>query len=318
MRPLNVLTLARRTGWAAGLLGAVLCTSGGTIFAADANVGTGAAQFLKLGGGARPAAMGDAYVAVSDDVNAVQYNPAGLGRIEQAEMTAMHAQWFQDMNYEFGAVAVPTSLGTFAFSAATLKASDLEERNADESYIGTFDTVDAAYGLSYGKKISDRLALGGTARMIRQKIGSTSAGALSGDVGILSDFADGRVSAGFAVRHMGQDVKFEREGDPLPLTVDGGAALHLVDRRLTMAFDLRKSRDNGVQAGAGAEWKQALGDSMRAAFRAGYTTAGTDADGTTGIALGAGLGFKRINMDAAWIPFGDLGQTFRYAATFRF
>ena len=41
--------------------------------------GTAGFQFLKLGVGARPVAMGSAYTAVADDANALFWNPAGLG-----------------------------------------------------------------------------------------------------------------------------------------------------------------------------------------------------------------------------------------------
>ncbi len=40
--------------------------------------GTSAATFLELGFGARPLGLGEAYVAVADDVSALHYNPAGL------------------------------------------------------------------------------------------------------------------------------------------------------------------------------------------------------------------------------------------------
>ena len=40
--------------------------------------GTTAAQFLKLGAGARAVAMGEAFSAVADDASALYWNPAAL------------------------------------------------------------------------------------------------------------------------------------------------------------------------------------------------------------------------------------------------
>ena len=51
---------------------------------------------------------------------------------------------------------------------------------------------------------------------------------------------------------------------------------------------------------------------------AGYKSLATDADGANGLTLGAGVGFRRLDLDFAWVPMGDLGNTFRYAALFRF
>ena len=41
-------------------------------------VGTTAAQFLKIGVGARAIGMGGAFVAVADDATAIYWNPAGI------------------------------------------------------------------------------------------------------------------------------------------------------------------------------------------------------------------------------------------------
>ena len=49
-----------------------------TAFGAEQWSGTSAAQFLRIPVGARQSAMGEAFCAVSDDVMAICWNPAGL------------------------------------------------------------------------------------------------------------------------------------------------------------------------------------------------------------------------------------------------
>ncbi len=286
--------------------------------AANKKVGTSGAQFLKIGAGARPTAMGEAFVGIADDVIAVYYNPAGLGFISRPQMTAMHTQWFQGMDYDFGAFAYPTNHGAFALSAATLKADDIARRGADESEQGDFGSLDAAYALSYARNMGPQLSLGLTARYLKQEIDSASAGAWGGDAGILKRLERYPVSVGLAVLHFGQEVKFNEEGDPQPLTIDLGFGVDLFRDRLKLGLNTKKPRDNDMQYGVGSEWKQPLGEDFRAALRAGYNSAGTDPDGTTGISLGAGLGFRQIDFDFAWVPFGDLGNTFRYAIVAKF
>lgn len=48
--------------------------------------------FVDLGVGARPLGMGNAFVAVADDANTIMYNPAGLTRIKQEELTATYSK----------------------------------------------------------------------------------------------------------------------------------------------------------------------------------------------------------------------------------
>jgi len=308
--------IASAFGLAMTLLGFIVLASPLLCHASNKNVGTSGAQFLKIGAGARPTAMGDAVVALADDVNAVYFNPAGLGYLSSVELTAMHTQWIQDMNYEFGALVYPSQVGTFGFSAATLKVEDQEKRESDESLSGTFDTLDAAYGLSYGKLVLPRLSLGGTIRFIDQEIDTTSAQTWSGDVGGLYKLADLPLSLGLAVRHFGQKVKFNEEGDPLPLTINYGLGANLFKDRLKLGTDVRHPRDNDVQFGVGGEWVQYISEGIQMAGRAGYNSATTDADGASGVTLGGGLGLGKFRFDFAWVPFGDLGNTMRYSIHF--
>jgi hypothetical protein len=288
------------------------------LWASNSKVGTSGAQFLKIGAGARPTAMGEAFTAIADDVNAVYFNPAGLAQLKNAELTAMHTQWFQNIDYAYGAFAVPTSAGTFGISAATLETADIQKRAADESDQGTFTDLDSAYALSYGSRLGETLSLGATARFVRLKIDSASASSWGGDVGLLKKLGSSPYTLGLAARHFGQEVKFHEEGDPLPFVVDGGASGRFLGDRLLLGVTLSLPRDNNLQYGAGIEWAERNTDGFRYAVRTGYHSLATDATGASGVSVGAGIGFKRLDLDFAWVPMGDLGNTFRYAVLFHF
>ncbi len=285
--------------------------------ATDKNVGTSSAQFLKIGAGARPTAMGDAFVAVADDVNSVYFNPAGIANLARPEFTAMHTQWIANTNYDMGAFSYPTSYGAFGLAAATLKTDDIQRRDVDETHTGDFKAIDASYSVSYAHNIAPQLALGVTARLIQQSIDSTSASTYDADFGVLKRFASSPASFGLAVKHLGKPVKFRKESDPLPMNVDLGAATELLDKRLLVSADGRWFRDNSPGYGLGLEYTMPLSDKNKFVLRGGYNSKATDADGS-GITLGAGLGLGRLDLDFAWVPFGDLGDTFRYAAHMKF
>ncbi len=288
------------------------------VYASGKKAGTSGAQFLKIGAGARPTALGDAFVGAADDVNALYYNPGGLGLLQKAEIMAMHTQYFQGLNYNFGAYVQPTKHGTVGLSIATLQTDALTRRDVDESSSGTFENQDAAYTISYGHSLGETFGIGGNMRWIREQIDSTSASAWAGDVGILKRFEEHPVSVGFAIRHFGTKVKFQEESDPLPLTLDGGATVRLLEDRLLVLGDVRHIRDTGIKFGLGTEWRNAIFGKIRYAGRIGYNSANTDPGGANGMSVGAGLGYKQFDFDFAWIPFGDLGNTFRYAAKMQF
>ena len=60
-----------------------------------------AAQFLKLGFGARALGMGESFVAVADDISSVYYNPAGLALKAGAreDVTAIKQNDYGDILY---------------------------------------------------------------------------------------------------------------------------------------------------------------------------------------------------------------------------
>jgi hypothetical protein len=230
---------------------------------------------------------------------------------------AMHTQWIQDIGYDYGAFAYPTDFGAFALSAATLKVDSVQKRGNDEGYQGSFDSVDAAYGLSYARTVGPLTSIGVTGRYVREKIDVYSAAVWSGDIGLLQRLGQRPVSLGLAVRHLGQGVEFRNQSDPLPLTVDVGLGGSFLRERLRMGVNVCKVRDTGVHPGAGIEWNQRLSRDFSASVRTGYNGSRTGAD-ASGFALGGGLSFRQFDLDTAWVPFGDLGNSFRTSALIRF
>jgi len=60
--------------------------------------GTTGANFLKIGVGARAAAMGDAFTVIVDDSTSLYWNPAGLIRIKERQLSATYNTWFAGIN----------------------------------------------------------------------------------------------------------------------------------------------------------------------------------------------------------------------------
>ncbi|MFH0777430.1 MAG: UPF0164 family protein [Candidatus Eisenbacteria bacterium] len=180
-----------------------------------------AAEFLKVGPGARALGMGGAFVALADDASAVYWNPAGLADIRERELEAMHAEQFGDViNYDFVAVALPLSRpgekrsclgaaiirlavddipytknmewedfgvdgveGTFDEGEGNGKWEPGERILFDEGKIVWKNNADVALLLSYAAKFTDRLSVGATFKLVRQELMDNSSLGAGADIG---------------------------------------------------------------------------------------------------------------------------------------
>ena len=281
--------------------------------------GTNGAAFLKIGVGARPAALGEAFTAVADDANATVWNPAGLARLPRPEIVGTHTQWIQSGRHDALAGAYPTAVGSFGVSAVTLSYEGIEKRTEDtDAADGTFSSLDAAYTLAYGRPLGDRLSLGMGLSYIRQTLEGVSAGTPAGSVGALWQSPIFGLTLGAAVRNIGGSIKFSEEGDPLPTTTAFGAAGRYLNNRLLLSAESRWVRGESPTYGGGIEASPTLYKGAVGHVRAGYRTDTRDVTDASGFSLGLGVGFPRLNVDVTWTPTGVLGDTFRYAVRFIF
>jgi hypothetical protein len=321
----NIMTILRKItpAFAAVFAAQALCPC--AVFAASGEAGTSAAQFLKLGAGSRAGGAAEAYTAAADDVYSVYYNPAGLSRMAAPEFAAQHVSYFQDMSYEFLAFAFPfggkdgTPRQTLGVSIYNLSVSGLETRTEDTLLAaGLFDASESAYALSYAYRVKKNLGLGVTAKYIRETIDTESAGAAAMDAGFYyKPMEDRPLDIGLAVRNLGTKLDFGGGRDPLPLGAAFGAAYAFMPG-FKADVDLVKYRDTDLALAAGGEYSRNFKKDLAAFLRLGYTTHNNDVDGLKGIAAGAGLRYSKLGFDFAWVPFGDLGNTFRYTISARF
>lgn len=295
---------------------------------AQATLGTSGAQFLKLGAGARAGAMGEAQLALADDVYAVYYNPAGLVDSDKPMAAGMHDAYFQGISYDFVAFSLPFGEAdhrqALAASIYGISASNIDRRTQDTDLpIGSFDTSEAAYALSYAYRASPELSLGATGKYITSRLDVVSASAFGLDAGLkyklgLDSIGYHRpVDLAFVVRDAGSSIDFADGSDPLPLTLGIGAATELT-KGFKLEVDAMKARDTNVWVQAGGEYSLVIAKGTSGALRAGYSTHDNQIDGITGVTAGCGLILGPVALDFAWIPFGDLGNTFRYSLAVKF
>lgn len=280
--------------------------------------GTTACNFLKMGIGARPVAMGEAYTAVGEDADVMGWNPAGLAYLKGGSLKAMHNQWFEGIGMDYVGFAHSVGKkGAMGVSGRYLWMGRMDVTSAEnpDGTGETFTAYDVAGTVSYGQRINDKLSAGMSVKIIQQKIDTASGMAYAADAGGIYEIND-RIRVGGSLSNIGTQMKLVKEGYPLPAEWRAGIGCRLLRRKnLTVGGDIRMGIAQGLSAHTGAEIM--IKDMI--ALRAGYKTDTiSDINYLSGLSAGMGFGGNGWEMDYAWVPYGDLGSTHRVSLGVRF
>jgi Type IX secretion system membrane protein PorP/SprF len=172
-------------------------------------IGKYAGEFMNIGVGGRPLAMGGAFAGVANDITAGYYNPSGLARINYPEISLMHDERYGNLvNYDYAAVALPWDTDmSFGLSVMRLGIDGIPDtRNAlidvngngkiddndrlDYSAITEFSDQDWAFYLTFAKKASEDLYYGISVKYIRRDLAEYYANGVGFDVGALYNAID--------------------------------------------------------------------------------------------------------------------------------
>ena len=164
-----------------------------------------AGDFLTLGVGARPLGMGGSFAAIADDSTAAYWNPAGLGHLRHSEAAFMHSSLGELDSYDFVNYVHPigraASLGLswlrvgiddIPITTLPHPSNPVSPANRPRQ-VGTFNSTDNAFFLSYGRQVGFNLGskrlnmfLGGSTKLIYiTALGNTNALGIGGDLGLL-------------------------------------------------------------------------------------------------------------------------------------
>ncbi len=265
--------------------------------------GTTAANFLKIGVGARATAMGGAFTALADDGTSLYWNPAGLAQIKGGELSATYNLWFEDIRQGYLGIGFPSLGGTLGLAANYVDMGTFEGRDEAGNLTGDFTASDLELMVGYAKKIFPTLSLGFGAGIVQDTIDKDKESAFLANVGLLTEVSK-LLFLGFAVQNLGSQLG----SDPLPLTLRGGLALRLDP--FAVALDVVKPTDDDTYFCAGAEWW--IGG--LAALRAGYKS---NQDIGSGLTVGVGFNLATVELDYAYVDYGDLGNTHRISLGFK-
>ncbi|NCS87299.1 MAG: hypothetical protein AUK34_09575 [Ignavibacteria bacterium CG2_30_36_16] len=301
-------------------------------------VGTTAAQFLKIGAGARAIGMGGAYTAMSNDIYSVYYNPAGIAHTKEgAQVTFNHAEWLASISYDFAAASINLEeFGVLFMSLTSLGVPEDKVRTFEfpEGDGRVWDASSLAIGIGFAKKLTENFAIGFQAKYIREAIWNTSANGFALDIGTyyITPFND--LVIGASVSNFGSKMQldgrellfnYDPNDDPdtgpnnvvaryesgkfdIPLTFRIGLAMDVIRSRyirVTAAVDATHPNDNTEYVNSGLE----VGYDEIIFLRAGYKSLFLR-DSEQGLTFGGGLNYKFSDQFAVFINYGwaDYGR----------
>lgn len=272
------------------------------------------ASFLDIPVGGAPAALGGAYTALAADSYAPVWNPAGLGFLPSTQIAGQHLAYLDTLHYEFLSGVHPLKKGgALGVSAQYLGSGDIRETDIHGDIIGSFNSHYAAYNVAYGQRLTRKLSLGVTGKLIDAKIGSESAHAFAADLGGFYR-ADDKLDLGIALTNVGTDLKFVDQPDPLPTAVRVGAA-YWPRPNWTLSIDGAYRRYGLGSFHTAVEWRPLTIVSLRAGYR---TDTLRELSWIAGVTTGFGIHLWGHEFDYAWLPMGDLGNTQYFSLVVRF
>ncbi len=191
----------------------ILSLMGGAAFATEvpsAPDPTGAAY------GARPLAMGGAFVSVADDTNAVFINPAGLSGLKDWSLTSMSTQILQKVDYTLAGATYQVGPGTLGIgyigtsSTAGYKYNEYGTQEGSSPISYTSNLVLLSYGVNMANIMDmaddmGNFAVGGTLKLISKGftgIDEATASGMDIDLGLTFKPMDSPLSLGAAVKNI--------------------------------------------------------------------------------------------------------------------
>ncbi len=276
------------------------------------DTGTTAADFLKLGSGARSEAMGEAYVAVSDDTDALSYNPAGPAQDLAGELSATHSAWFEGLSYDTLAALIPDSRGGawgagFSYLSTPPIPRTFLTGGGSQPYgyvqDGTFSPYDMVASLDYAHPLGGGFLGGAGFKLINESLDTQGAFDFAADLGTLWQAPVPGLTLGASMQNLGPPMRFGASAAPLPFVARGGAAYRTAGGALLFSAEGDLPYDAAPAAEAGAEWNVADRFFPRVGWR--Y-------DGQFNPwSLGFGLRYGDWGLDLSAVPYGPLGLTYR-------
>jgi len=314
-----------------------------------AGVGTTAVDILKIPGGIKSQGVGGAYIAISDGVEGIEINPAGLSFVEKQEIILIHDMYLEGvMNESVFYGYTFEKAGTVGAGVKILTTGSIKETIETDTgeYAGEGDEVSGLnYSgiLAYSTKISNfvyndftkNLNIGIGLKISGENLKDYSNLSISADLGGIytfvieeEDFLSNRGQ--FLWNKAGVGVVFKNLGTSFnagitPITIGMGLYTQFLNvgiprSKVRISADSDYNMDNGINLRYGLEYEQSI-EAFTFAIRTGgnFNPAERLASGFT---IGGGIGIKidraKYLIDYVFLPYNELGSVHKMGLNIKF
>jgi len=236
-------------------------------------VATTGAQILKINFDPRASALGYAAASVVGNASAVYTNVAGLDQIASTDVVFGYAPWFADLHLFSAAAATRIeNVGVVGFQASGFSTDEEETTVEMENGTGRrYGIRHLVFGVSFARRLMDRLALGIQARYVSETYNGRSANGIAFDLGSNYDLGFNGARLALALQNFGPDFSavsgsyvdysdqsLQKDFNKIPLPVTFRASFSIepfVDEsyRVRLIADLVHPNDNIEHYNVGAE-----------------------------------------------------------------
>ena len=290
--------------------------------------GISTAQFLKIGVGGRASSMGEAFVAVSNDVTALYWNPAGLSQFSENQIIFSHNAWLIDINHDFlGAVYHLDGDNSFGVSLTALS-MDKMKVTTEFAPFGTgeyFGFSDIAVAVTYSRRMTDQFSVGCSVKYMEETLDKLKMRGVMIDLGTYYWTGLGTTRFAVTVSNFGNDLapdgevvlvghrsNSEWQSFSPPTIFRIGFAFEPYEdntNRVTASVQLNHPNDNSENFALGAEY------SFDNTFylRAGYKFNVDEQNYSFGTGISLPISIANVAFDYAFSNFTKLGSTHRFS-----
>lgn len=310
-------------------------------------------KFLNVSLDARASAFGDAVTSLENNSSAMFYNPASMARFEGiADVSLGQTNFIADINYYNASIAFAPfdgDYGVFGFSFVSVDYGDFYgtvRADNDQGFldVGTFSPTAIAFGFGYAKALSEKFAVGGNVKYVRQSLGTSvisnlvvdpvTNGYISGttqdnkldvlafDFGVIYKTGFKSLNIGMSIRNFSREVKYKEEGFQLPLIFQIGTSFNISDlleldkneHSILFTADANHPRDFPEQILIGVEYTFM----NLLSIRGGYSAPNDERDITAGIGLKQNIEGLNLGVDYSYTDFGVFNSVHRITINFAY
>ena len=324
------------------------------VYGQGLTAGTLGGSAVRVGVGARTAAMGHTFTAVADDVSSIYWNPAGLGQIKRPQLTIMGADWLGGIRH--GWIGFGQSLGKWMSVGADVSyiwSGDIPQTIESEADVGryqemgTFNYNDMVIRVAIGSgEISTNvyrgidwgtIRIGGAFQVSQQRVNYST---ITGyqlrwnhiNLGMIYQPPVKNLKLGLSVFNIGSsEQQYLQQPVSIPQHVRVGLAYTItiampstvVNNTNTRPSLLQNQMTVAVDYDFGYDQNGRSHIGLEYLFSNGFAMRGgyrrrLDADFLSSLSGGFGYATRAYQVDYAFIPFGQVGNAHRISLSLDF